>query len=322
MGHRILRPPYQPLWPLSRKQHGVVSRAQLLQYGLHHDAVKDLVGKGVLHPVHRGVYAIGRPQLDRLGVWRAACLCCGPEAVLSDHSSGALWGLRTSAERVIHVSVPPHVVRRRAGIVVHRRILPDTDVVERRGIPTTTPTRTLVDLAACLDRAHLEAAVNEADTLDLVDPESLRKALVDFAGRPGVAALRAVLDRRTFRLTDSQLERYFLTLVRTAGLPLPETRVWLNGFRVDFYFRDLGIVVETDGLRYHRTAAQQARALVRDQAHFAAGMLPLRFSHGQVRFEPDYVVANLRDTVREMAVTQQRPPWTPSRRSRRPARRL
>ena len=36
------------------------------------------------------------------------------------------------------------------------------------------------------------------------------------------------------------------------------------------------LVVETDGLRYHRTPAQQSRDRRRDQAHTAAGLTPLR----------------------------------------------
>jgi very-short-patch-repair endonuclease len=52
-------------------------------------------------------------------------------------------------------------------------------------------------------------------------------------------------------------------------------------------------VVETDGLRYHRTPAQQARDRLRDQVHAAAGLTPLRFTPAQVRYEPDHVVATL-----------------------------
>jgi very-short-patch-repair endonuclease len=48
-------------------------------------------------------------------------------------------------------------------------------------------------------------------------------------------------------------------------------------------------VVETDGLRYHRTPAQQARDRLRDQTYLAAGMTPLRFTHAQLRFDPDHV---------------------------------
>ena len=71
----------------------------------------------------------------------------------------------------------------------------------------------------------------------------------------------------------------------------------LNGFKTDFHWPDLGLVVETDGLRYHRTPAQQARDRVRDQAHAAAGLTPLRFTHEQVRFDPDYVRATLAAVV-------------------------
>src|SRR5206468_7428217 len=111
-----------------------------------------------------------------------------------------------------------------------------------------------------------------------VDPDTLRAALDDMPGRPGVPVLRRVLDRHTFRLTDSELERRFLRIVRAAGLPPPQTGVVVNGFKVDFYWPELGLVVETDGLRYHRTPAQQSRERVRDQAHAAAGLTPLRFT--------------------------------------------
>jgi very-short-patch-repair endonuclease len=105
----------------------------------------------------------------------------------------------------------------------------------------------------------------------------------------GLGRLKRILDRRTFTLTDSELERRFRPIARGAGLGRPATQVWLNGHRVDFYWPDLGLVVETDGLRYHRTPAQQAVDRERDHAHTAAGLVPLRFTHGQVRYEPGHV---------------------------------
>ncbi|MBA2792437.1 MAG: DUF559 domain-containing protein [Thermoleophilaceae bacterium] len=114
------------------------------------------------------------------------------------------------------------------------------------------------------------------------------------AWQTGVVKLRSLLDLRTFTLTDSQLERRFKPIAKAAGLPPPLTQVPLNGYRVDFYWPDLGLVVETDGLRYHRTPAQQARAHLRAQAHSAAGLLPLRFTHGQVAYDRSYVIATLR----------------------------
>ena len=83
----------------------------------------------------------------------------------------------------------------------------------------------------------------------------------------------------------------------TAGLPVPETKAWVNGYEVDFYWPKLGIVVEADGLRYHRTASQQKRGLERDQAHLAADMWPLRFSHWQIRYDAAHVRRILRRAV-------------------------
>jgi very-short-patch-repair endonuclease len=157
--------------------------------------------------------------------------------------------------------------------------------------------QTLIDLALRLDRRGIERAINEADKYDLVDPPELRQALDQRQGVQGVARLRTILDRRTFRLTKEELERRFLPLARKAGLPAPLTGQWVNDFEVDFYWPDLGLVVETDGLRYHRTPAEQARDRLRDQAHTAAGLTQLRFTHEQVRYEPDHVVRILAATV-------------------------
>jgi len=94
-------------------------------------------------------------------------------------------------------------------------------------------------------------------------------------------------------LTDSGLERKFLGIVRAAGLPQPKTQVWVNGYRVDFYWPDLGLVVEADGWRYHRTAGEQATDHRRDQAHAKGGLTALRFAESQIRYEPKRVTATL-----------------------------
>ncbi len=241
----------------------------------------------------------------------AATLFAGPEAMLSHESAAILWRIRSrppdrAGRRRLHEAAPievtvPPVGRHPVGLRVHRRArLASEDRVELDGIPVTTPIRTLIDLAARLTKWDLETAVNEADKHELVDPETLRLALNARAGLRGVASLRKLLDRRTFAPTDPALERRFLPLVRRAGLRRPQTRVRLNGFKVDFDWPELGLVVETDGLRYHRTPAQQARDRKRDQAHTAAGLTTLRFTHAQVAFEPDHVVATLVAVARRL----------------------
>lgn len=269
----------------------MVARSQLLGLGFGPDSIKHRIARGRLHPLWRGVYAVGRPEVDQHGRWMAAVLSCGSTALLSHRSAAALWGLLRHSPG-IEVVVPQDVVRRRPGIRVHRRSCLGPEHRRRvAGIPVTDPVSTLIDLASCVKNGQLERAINEADRLDLIDPETLRAAIEPLSRRPGLARLRTLLDRQTF--TDSGLERRFLSLARSAGLPAPKTQARVNGFRVDFYWADLGLVVETDGLRYHRTPAQQANDRRRDQVHAVAGLTPLRFSEAQVRFESDQVQAIL-----------------------------
>lgn len=289
------------LWRAAAGQHGVVTADQLLERGFTRSAIRCHERAGRLHLMHRRVYAVGRPEVERRGVLLAAVLACGPGAILSDESGTELWRMLPRFEGRIHVTVSAPRGPRHPGLLVHRRSSPVRgETVVLGGIPVTAPARTLVDVAARLHPAVLERAINEADRLNLIDPESLRREVGQMRRRPGALALATLLDRRTFTLTDSELERMFLPIVRRAHLPFPETGAWLNGFKSDFYWPALGLVVETDGLRYHRTPAQQARDRLRDQTHTAAGRTPLRFTHAQVRYESSRVEATLSTVARRL----------------------
>jgi len=181
------------------------------------------------------------------------------------------------------------------GLRVHARtILAPAAIDEQQGIPVASVTLVLVDLAARLSRRHLEAAVNLADSLDLLDAEQLRTTLEDYPRVRGVAPLRRLLDREPFRLTDSELERMFRRIVDDLGLPVPETQHHTDGFRVDFVWPDTGLIVETDSLRYHRTAISQRRDAARDHAHLLADRESVRFTHYQVAYEKAHVRRALR----------------------------
>jgi very-short-patch-repair endonuclease len=223
----------------------------------------------------------------------AAVLSCGPAALLSHRSAAVLWGLsKPSIETEVEVVVPRTAVRRRAGIRVHRRV--DLGPEHRREIsriPLTDPVSTLVDLASCVVEWRVEQAINAADRLDLVDPQTLRATVPMLPPRPGMARLRRLLGLEA--LTDTGLERKLIGLVQAAGLPQPETQAWVNGYRVDFYWPELGLVVEADGWRYHRTAGEQAVDHRRDQTHTKDGLTTLRFTESQIRYEPRRVTATL-----------------------------
>lgn len=288
------------VWALARRQHWVVTREQLLALGMTPAAIDHRLAIGRLHRIYRGVYAVGRPQLTRESRWMAALLSCGPAAVLSHRSAAVLWGVLEKEGPKIEISLPLPLGRKRDDITLHRRMATAFVSTRELGIPVTTPAQTLVDLGCELRPRELEAAVNEADKRNLISFDRLRDALDERRGQRGARALRSLLDRRTFALTESELERRFLPIARRAGLSRPETGCTVDGFKVDFYWPRLGLVVETDGLRYHRTPAQQARDRLRDQAHTAAGHTCLRFTHAQVYYEPEHVEATLVAVVRRL----------------------
>lgn len=244
-----------------------------------------------------GVYAVGWPAIDRIRQWMAAVLAGGDGAALSHRSAAALWGIGEESSQ-IDISVRRRCELRRPGIRFRGRpSLAARAIVLHDDIPVTSPAQTLVDLATELDSVALERAVNDADKRDLINPEGLREDLVHFGGNPGVRPLRHLLDRLFFRLSDSDLEIYFRRIVRAARLPIPLTKQRVNRFEVDFFWPQLGLVVETDGLRYHRTPSAQLRDARRDRAHVMAGMTPLRFTHYEVRYEPGRVRAELLRTI-------------------------
>ena len=228
----------------------------------------------------------------------AAVLACGAHAALSHRSAAALWGFSKEHPDYIDVSVRRSSKPRIEGIRAHRRLsLPVRDITTRMSIPLTQPVRTFLDLTTVAGPKTVERAINEADKLDVIDADSLRRALDDHPGEPGVRPLRRILDKHTFRLSDDELERLFRPIAAAAGLPVPLTKHMVNKFEVDFFWPSLGLVVETDGWRYHRTPSAQTRDALRFQAHTAAGLTPLRFSHYQVKYEPRHVLSILTKTA-------------------------
>jgi hypothetical protein len=266
----------------------------------------------------------------------AAVLVSGSDALLSHRSAAALWGIQRRWDGEVEVVIPPRRRVRRDGIRAYRvaspaaantlkgpgattilpvevGILPARDLAPARsprlwsyrweleGIPVTGPIPTLVDIAATSSQGQTEAAVNEADHLGLVDPECLRIGVDLLPRRPGTRRLRTLLDRASHVLTTTELERQFPPIARSAGLPPPESQEQLGPHRVDFLWPGIGLIVETDSLRYHRTAFKQAADKRRDNANARRGLTTLRFTHGQIRYEPDYVRNELRVVARTLA---------------------
>ncbi len=286
---------------IARRQHGVLTSAQLQASGLSRDAIRHRVKQGRLTQLHRGVYLAGSlpaqftPEM-------AAVLACGAHAALSHHAAAALWGFRARRDGPIDVTVSRGRARPRAGVEVHRSL--NLPVTRHFGIAITTPARTLLDLAPLLPQHELDRAVEEAQVRGLVKPEAL-------AAAPHRALQRAVRD--DVSLTRSEAEAQLLALIRAADLPAPLTNVLVEGFEVDVAWPEQRLIVEVDGFAFHSTRAAFERDRLRDQALQAAGWRVMRITWRQIAGTAEAVVARI---AAALALSPRRAPRRSSARAR------
>jgi very-short-patch-repair endonuclease len=284
---------------LAGGQYGVVSRDQIRVHGISDDAIDRRLASGRLHAVHRGGYAVGHRELGPGGRFIAAVLACGPGAVLSHGSAAALWDLRRRDASVIDVSVPTAGGRSRAGLRIHRvPSLQADDGDVHRGIPVTSPARTILDLAAILDERGLERALDRAELLELTDYPTLDALARSRPGHHGAGKLTRALQSHHAgtTLTKSELEELFLALCRRHGLPRPLVNTWVEGKEVDFLFAEHRLIVETDSWTHHRSREAFETDRARDALLARAGYRTLRFTYRQIEREP----ASVAQTVAAM----------------------
>ena len=281
---------------LAERQHGVVTRRQLLATGLKRNGIGRRLGAGRLHAVHRGVYAVGHRRLSREGRWIAAVLACGPGTVLSHRTAAALWGLRQSASAVEVSTTSRSGRERRRGIVVHHVLLDRSEVADHDGIPVTTPARTLLDLAAILPPRGTARVVEAAERARIFDLAAIDALLARYPRRAGTPALRAAiaLHRPRSELTRSELERIFLELCHEHGLEPPRVNAPVGPYLVDFLWPGQRLIAETDGAESHMTRAAFERDRARDAELTSAGLRVVRFTYDRVTDEPAGVARTLR----------------------------
>src|ERR1700687_30465 len=138
----------------------------------------------------------------------------------------ALWlhGLDREHSDPIEVTIPePSSVGRRAGARVRRAALTGEEIVLRRGLPTTSALRTVVDLGG---RNPLpEGVVAAALSLHarLVTIADLRSYAAKHPGAKGIARLRRVVDLAEPEAA-SPIETRLRMILMLAGLPRPEVQ--------------------------------------------------------------------------------------------------
>lgn len=279
---------------LASRQCGRVAHWQLRQLGVADAVIHRWMQQGYLHRKLPGVYAVGHDAPSVEADLAAAVLYAGPNAMLS-HGTAAWWfGLIERAPGSIHVSTPRRCKSRR-GITVHERR--NCQRTTHRGLPVTTPSQTLLDHAATARLNQVRVALANAEYHRLLDVRAVEALLGP--GRPGAAKLRTALKRHQPRLAyaRSRPERAFLELCESSPLPVPEVNVRVAGWKVDFFWRQHGVVVEVDGNDNHHTPAQRARDRRKDLALRTAGLVVNRYSQEQVEETGPAVLADVTATL-------------------------
>lgn len=277
------------------RQHGNVTRDQLVDAGWSRMQIVRRTEAGWLIPRHREVYALGHVPRSRESRWHAAVLALGEEAVLSHRAAGALWGIVRGAVPT-DVTLPAGFgAHRRDGIVVHRQELPPEHVAGRDGIPTTTLLRTMLDLAAVLRTRRLASAFEQAQVLHHLPPDPLAAEVIARRGHRGNARLRAILvDAVDPAKVRSILELRFLRLCAAHGIPRPHVNERIGPWEVDFLWPEAGLVVETDGYDFHRTAASRKRDAAKDAHLRTLSLAVIRLTWQDVTERPAAVAGRLR----------------------------
>jgi very-short-patch-repair endonuclease len=202
----------------------------------------------------------------------AAVFAAGDGAVLSHASAAALWQFLRPISGPVHLTVGAAVRRKpRPGLQIHRsRTLAPGDVTRRHGIAVTTPARTIEDVRG------------------EVEPYLFRRAL-----RQAELAGHRVPHLSATKRTRSDLELLFLALCDEHRLPRPLVNRKVHGYRVDFFWPEQRLAVETDSWEYHRGSVSFEDDHARDLELRAHGIATRRYTGDQLEAAPEAVAADL-----------------------------
>jgi predicted transcriptional regulator of viral defense system len=263
---------------VARGQHGLLTRAQLAVLGVSGKQVRAWTASGRLERVTPGVVRVAGVPKTRDQLLRAATLWGGVHALASHRSAGELWGFDgVKAANQPEITMPAKELKQSADIVVHSTRAAVTDRRVRRGVPTTSPERTLIDLAGSLRPEQLEIAFESARRERHVTTASLERALarVGAKGRRGGEALQQLLATLANEPPcESALEVLTARMLRATDLPKPQRQVPVTAFdrdyRLDFAWPSERVALECDGRKWHEIESDFERDRQRWSAITAA----------------------------------------------------
>jgi hypothetical protein len=287
---------------IAERQYGRITWAQLRELGAGPATINRWLRSGHLFQISPRVYAVGHTAGSQEAALFEVVLFAGPDAVLS-HGTAAWWrGLLNWPVKQTHVSTPRRINSTRPNLTIHSRRTLEHETV--RGLPVTTITQTMLDLAATEHKRLVRHALAQLDFSGEFDPAGLREAAG--YGRRGSAALRRALDSHLPELarTRSELEVEFLLLCERYGLPMPLMNRTIHGVEADAWWPDFRLVVELDGDANHRKPAQRSKDRRKEVILREQGLTVLRYDYDLTVRTP----SDIRDDLSRHMATRQSPP--------------
>lgn len=224
----------------------------------------------------------------------AAVLASYP-SVASHLSAAWVWGLLRSQPERVHVTCRGPRPGKRP-FVVHRASLAPADRTRRDGIPVTSLSRTILDLAVTSRARTVRRQIQTAEDEGLFDLREMHDLLERTKGHRGQVKIRAALDLYDERpvFTRSGLERRFLEVVREAGLPAPSMNFFVAGYEIDAWWEAQRFGVELDVYATHGGRLSFEEDRERDDELLLAGIETTRVTGPRLDREPGAVVDSLR----------------------------
>jgi hypothetical protein len=232
-----------------------------------------------------------------------AAVLAAEGGVLSHRSAAALWGIRPADRNAVEITVP-RWVKSRPRLECHEARLRPDEVTTHRGIPVTTPARTLFDLAAVVSKQHLERAATEAEIRRLGCPTTLADLVGRYPRRKGNAAIRELLRSRQIghNVTKKELELRFVTFLDEHALPRPAINAYVDIAprltEVDCLWAQERLVAELDGFAVHGTRDAFEADRARDRALQVAGYRVVRVTWRQLTEDAPLLAGQLRSLLR------------------------
>ncbi len=268
---------------LAHRQHGYITRAQLLGLGLTRHAIEYRVAIARLIPVYAGIYAVGHVPTNPIDRAAGAILASGPRAALSHTSAATLWGWLRPWETPFHVTAPTR--HRRAGIIVHLSTsLTRADFRTHLGIRVTSPARTALDVAPTLDQRRLPRLLGDAQH-SYLRLEALNDVLERFPRHPGAGPLNRYLDSSRGP-SRSDWEEQFPEFCARHGLPQPVINARVHGYEVDAWFPEHQVAVELDSWGFHSDRGAFEHDRDKDAHLLQFGIETVRITWRRIRTSP------------------------------------